>query len=183
MTALLRYEGRSYCFYGDNDYRQYIFYNLHVYIKKSISIDGIYFFLLGNPICFGGKEEKHWFGRPRRVAPTESAKGSRKTPTQCVLWERGGAGHKVNLRGKAAEWTKLAVHRRRVKRHACALDGTSRFEMWISQGSRSVRTRLILLTFPVGKSYATSAVLPFSHKSRALVGTLVRFVGKRRRRP
>ena len=29
--------------------------------------------------------------------------GSRKTPTQCVLWERGGAGHKVNLRGKAAE--------------------------------------------------------------------------------
>ena len=29
--------------------------------------------------------------------------GSRKTPTQCVLWERGGAGHKVNLRGRAAE--------------------------------------------------------------------------------
>ena len=28
----------------------------------------------------------------------------------------------------------------------------SRFEMWISQGSRSVRTRLILLTFPVGKA-------------------------------
>ena len=53
----------------------------------------------------------------------------------------------------------------------------------VGQGSRSVRTRLILLTFPVGKSYATSAVLPLSHKSRAFVGTLVRFVGKRRRRP
>ena len=39
-----------------------------------------------------------WLGRPRGVAPTgvrfemRILQGSRKTPTQCVLWERGGAG-------------------------------------------------------------------------------------------
>ena len=29
--------------------------------------------------------------------------GSHKTPAKRVLWERGGADHKVNLRGKAAK--------------------------------------------------------------------------------
>ena len=41
-----------------------------------------------------------------------------------------------------------------------------------------------LARFSFRKSIASSAVLPLSHKSRAFVGTLVRFVGKRRcRRP
>ena len=138
----------------------------------------------------------HACGRPRGVAPTESA--ARRHMVFLLAFPGGKASHfrpvpPFSHRSKASVGDIRSPYgstfqnsRHLVKgfstRHSRALDETSRFEMWILQGSRSVRTRLILLTFPVGKSYATSAVLPLSHRSKASVGALVRFVGKRRRR-
>ena len=165
---------------------------LWIHVSKFAAI-GRRFFLLchprtGSSVTLAHWMERHVSGRPHGVAPTESA--ARRHMVFLLAFRpvppfshrsKASVGDIRSPYGSTFQNSRHLV-KGFSTRHSRALDETSRFEMWILQGSRSVRTRLILLTFPVGKSYATSAVLPLSHRSKASVGALVRFVGKRRRR-
>ena len=120
--------------------------------KKVYPIKGYTFFLFGNPICFSGKEEKHWIGRPHRVAPTDVRFEMWITPdgVEPHLYGIRGTRKKVFPLGIVDSGDHTGSPLRWTHGSSANYKYMSSITGIVGQGSRSVRTCLILLGFRRG---------------------------------